>query len=75
MRVKTWATLAAFSVLSVGVSGLATSCSSGTTPEAGGETSGEVAAPCAGKAPCAGAAPCAGKQPCAGAKPCAGKTP
>ncbi len=84
MRVKYWATLAAFSVLSLGVGGLATGCSSanpcagvksgeGTTPA----TTQVKENPCAAKNnPCAGKEnPCAAKSnPCAGkVNPCAAK--
>ncbi|NJN32712.1 MAG: hypothetical protein HC824_21590 [Synechococcales cyanobacterium RM1_1_8] len=76
MRIKSWATIAAFSVLAAGVSGVTVGCSN---PCAGSKSTTEEAAPCAA-APCAGkaapcaAAPCAGKAaPCAGkAEPCAG---
>jgi len=63
MRINSWATIAAFTVLAAGVGTVTTGCSS-ADPCAGAKT--EKTDPCAA-APCA-AAP----DPCAAADPCAG---
>jgi len=66
MRVKYLATLAAVSMMSLGVVvGCSNPCAGKTTDSP--DTTDQVD-PCAGKNPCAGKDPCAGKK-----NPCAGK--
>ncbi len=65
MRINSWATIAAFTLLAAGVGTVTTGCSSAADPCAGGTT--EEVNPCAAD-PCA-ADPCAA-DPCA-ADPCA----